>query len=235
MTRKRTALVTGGSRGIGLAIARELAAAGHRVAVTCRGAAPEGLYAVRCDVTDTAEVDAAFSAVERDLGPVEILVANAGITADGPYAVMKEERFTTVIDTNLTGAHRCARRAVRGMVRGRWGRIVFIGSEVALSGNAGQANYAAAKAGLIGLSRSLARELGRRGITVNTVTPGLIRTDMTAGLPACHVEELLARVPVPRVGRPEDVAAAVRWLTDESTGYVTGAVVPVDGGLGMGH
>ncbi|MEU4686516.1 3-oxoacyl-ACP reductase FabG [Streptomyces xinghaiensis] len=234
MTQPRTALVTGGNRGIGLAVAESLAAAGHRVAVTHRGDAPEKLYGVRCDVTSPEEVEEAFTAVERDLGPVGILVANAGITWDTPFALMTEERFGRVIDTNLVGAYRCARRAVPAMLRARWGRIVFIGSEVGLSGNAGQANYAASKAGLVGLARSLARETGRRGITVNTVAPGFVDTDMTRGLREHHREEIVARNPVPRIGTPADVASAVTWLADESAGYVTGAVVPVDGGMGMG-
>ncbi|MEG3631904.1 3-oxoacyl-ACP reductase FabG [Streptomyces poriticola] len=234
MTGRHTVLVTGGNRGIGLAVARRLDEAGHRVVVTYRDSPPEGLDAVRCDVTSARAVDEAFTEVERRHGFVEVLVANAGITRDAPVAVMTEEQFRQVLDTNLTGAYRCVRRAVPGMRRGRWGRIVMIGSEVGQSGNAGQVNYAASKAGLVGMARSLARELGSRGITVNTVAPGLIETDMTGNLPTRHKEGLLALNPVPRAGRAEEVASAVAWLTGDETGYVTGAVIPVDGGMGLG-
>ncbi|MFH9605502.1 3-oxoacyl-ACP reductase FabG (plasmid) [Streptomyces rochei] len=234
MAGRRTVLVTGGNRGIGLAVARALDKAGHRVVVTYRDSPPEGLYAVPCDVTSEQAVGEAFTEVERLHGPVEVLVANAGITRDAPVTVMTEEQFRQVLDTNLTGAYRCVRRAVPAMRRGRWGRIVLIGSEVGQSGNAGQVNYAASKAGLVGMARSLARELGSRGITVNTVAPGLIETDMTANLPARHKEDLLAVNPVPRAGTAEEVASAVAWLAGDDTGYVTGAVIPVDGGMGMG-
>jgi NAD(P)-dependent dehydrogenase (short-subunit alcohol dehydrogenase family) len=234
MSVARTVLVTGGNRGIGLATARALSAAGHRVAVTYRTKAPEGFCAVRCDVTSPGAVDEAFTEVERKLGPVEVLVANAGITRDAPVTLMTEEQFGQVLDTNLAGAYRCVRRAVPAMRRGRWGRIVLIGSEVGQSGNAGQVNYAASKAGLVGMARSLARELGARGITVNTVAPGLIETDMTADLADRHKKALVAASPVPRAGTAEEVASAVTWLVGEDTGYVTGAVIPVDGGMGMG-
>lgn len=231
---RRTVLVTGGNRGIGLAVARRLAEEGHRVGVTYRERPPEGLCAVRCDVSCPGSVDEAFTEVERRLGPVEVLVANAGITRDAPVTLMTEEQFGQVLDTNLTGAYRCVRRAVPGMRRGRWGRIVLIGSQAGQSGSAGQTNYAASKAGLVGMARSLARELGRRGITVNTVAPGLIDTDMTAGLAPRHKDAHLASCPVPRIGAAHEVASAVAWLAGEDAGYVTGAVLPVDGGMGLG-
>ncbi|GGJ81426.1 beta-ketoacyl-ACP reductase [Pilimelia anulata] len=232
----RTVLVTGGNRGIGLAVARAFAKQGDRVAVTHRsGDAPEGLYGVRCDVTDADSVDAAFTAVEAELGPVEVLVANAGITADTLLMRMSEEQFTSVLDTNLTGAWRCARRATAKMVRGRWGRVILISSVVAMTGQTGQVNYAASKAGLIGLARSMSRELGSRNITANVVAPGFIETDMTAGL----TDELRAQyrksVPAGRFAEPDEVAGVVTWLAGDAAAYVTGAVIPVDGGLGMGH
>jgi 3-oxoacyl-[acyl-carrier protein] reductase len=232
----RTVLVTGGNRGIGLAIARAFAEAGHRVAVTHRGpTAPEGLYGVACDVTDAAAVDAAFTAIEADLGPVEVLVANAGITNDTLLMRMSEEQFTGVLDTNLTGAWRCARRAATKMVRARWGRMIFISSVVGLYGSAGQVNYAASKAGLVGLARSITRELGSRGVTANVVAPGFVATDMTAELPEARTAEILKAVPAARFAEPAEVAGVVTWLAGDDAGYVTGAVIPVDGGLGMGH
>ena len=232
----RSVLVTGGNRGIGLAIARRLAADGDSVTVTSRSGEPvEGLSVVTCDVRDAASVDAAFTAVEQDQGPVEVLVANAGITQDQLLALMKEDAFTDVIDTNLTGAYRVARRAVRGMLKMRRGRIIFISSVVGLLGSGGQANYAASKAGLIGLARSLARELGTRNITVNVVAPGFVDTDMTAALADDKKAAILAGVPLRRYASADEVAAAVAFLASADAAYITGAVLPVDGGLGMGH
>ncbi|WP_027588296.1 3-oxoacyl-ACP reductase FabG [Acidipropionibacterium thoenii] len=232
----RVALVTGGSRGIGAAIARALAADGYRVAATSRsGTAPEGVLPVVCDVTDAASVDAAFATVEAELGPVEVLIANAGITKDTLLARMSEEDFTSVLDTNLTGAYRVIRRAARAMTRARFGRIVVMSSVVGLLGSPGQVNYAASKAGLIGIARSVSRELGARGITCNVVAPGFIATDMTASLPDKTVEDYTMRIPARRLGEVDDVVNAVRFLASDATSYITGAVIPVDGGLGMGH
>ncbi|PRW63743.1 3-oxoacyl-ACP reductase FabG [Actinopolyspora mortivallis] len=232
----RSVLVTGGNRGIGLAIAKAFLAAGDRVAVTHRGSgAPEGMLGVRCDVTDQEQVASAFDEVEAAHGRVEVLVANAGITDDGLLLRMGEEQFRRVVDANLGGAYRVAKRAASSMLRNRRGRMVFISSAVALSGGPGQANYAASKAGLIGFARSLARELGSRAITANVVTPGFVTTDMTEELPEDRKNEILAQVPLARFADPEEVAGAVRWLASDEAAYVTGAVVPVDGGLGMGH
>jgi NAD(P)-dependent dehydrogenase (short-subunit alcohol dehydrogenase family) len=229
-------LVTGGNRGIGLAIARAFAKQGDRVAVTHRGSgAPEGLFGVQCDVTDSAAVDAAFSSVEGELGPVEVLVANAGITDDTLLLRMSEEQFQRVIDTNLTGAFRCAKRASAKMLRARWGRIIFISSVVGLYGGPGQVNYAASKAGLVGMARSITRELGGRNITANVVAPGFIETDMTDGLPEQRKAEIISVVPAGRLAHPDEVAAAVTWLAGDAAAYISGAVIPVDGGLGMGH
>ncbi|MFC7484134.1 3-oxoacyl-ACP reductase FabG [Luedemannella flava] len=232
----RTVLVTGGNRGIGLAIAEAFAKQGDRVAITHRGSgAPAGMFGVTCDVTDPAAVDAAFAAVEAELGPVEVLVANAGITDDTLLMRMSEEQFDRVLDTNLTGSWRFAKRAATKMMRARWGRMIFISSVVGLSGGAGQVNYAASKAGLVGVARSIARELGSRNVTANVVAPGFIATDMTAALPEARREEILKSIPAGRLADPEEVAAVVTWLASDSAGYVTGAVIPVDGGLGMGH
>jgi 3-oxoacyl-[acyl-carrier protein] reductase len=232
----RSVLVTGGNRGIGLAIARRLAAGGDQVTVTSRSGDPvEGLAVVACDVTGTASVDAAFKQVEEQQGPVEVLVANAGITHDQLLALMKEEDFARVIDTNLTGAFRVSKRAVRGMMRLRHGRLIFISSVVGLLGSAGQANYAAAKSGLVGLARSLARELASRNITANVVAPGFVDTDMTASLPQERKQAILANVPLGRYASTEEVAGVVAFLAGDDAAYITGAVIPVDGGLGMGH
>ena len=232
----RSALVTGGNRGIGLAIARRLAAGGDRVTVTSRsGEQVEGLATVACDVRDAASVDEAFAKVEADQGPVEVLVANAGVTKDQLLALLSEDAFTTVIDTNLTGAYRVAKRAVRPMMRLRHGRLIFISSVVGLSGSAGQANYASAKAGLVGLARSLARELASRNITSNVVAPGFVDTDMTAALSEEQKAEILNRVPLGRIASADEIAATVAFLASDNADYITGAVIPVDGGLGMGH
>jgi 3-oxoacyl-[acyl-carrier protein] reductase len=228
-------LVTGGNRGIGLSIARAFAAAGDRVAVTHRGSgAPDGLFGVSCDVTDGDAVDAAFSAVEAEQGPVEVLVSNAGITDDTLLMRMSEDSFNRVLDANLTGAYRVAKRATPGMLKAKRGRMIFISSVVAFAGAPGQANYAASKAGLVGLARSIARELGSRNITANVVAPGFIETDMTAELTEARRKEILASVPLRRYGSVEEIAAVVQFLGSEAAGYVSGAVVPVDGGLAMG-
>jgi 3-oxoacyl-[acyl-carrier protein] reductase len=232
----RSVLVTGGNRGIGLAIARRLAAGGDQVMVTSRSGDPvPGLSVVRCDVTDAASVDAAFAQAETRHGPVEVLVSNAGITQDQLLALMKEEDFAGVVDTNLTGAYRVARRAVRGMMRQRRGRLIFLSSVVGLLGSPGQANYAASKAGLVGLARSLARELASRNITANVVAPGFVDTDMTAALPDERKKDILASIPLARYATADEVAGVVAFLASEDGGYITGAVIPVDGGLGMGH
>ncbi|OIV38935.1 3-oxoacyl-[acyl-carrier-protein] reductase [Mangrovactinospora gilvigrisea] len=232
----RSVLVTGGNRGIGLAVARAFAANGDKVAVTHRsGEVPEGLLGVRCDITDAEQVEAAFKQVEEAHGPVEVLVANAGITNDQLLLRMSEEDFSRVLDTNLVGTFRTVKRAVRGMLRARKGRVVLISSVVALLGSAGQTNYAASKAGLIGFGRSLAREVGSRNITVNVVAPGFVDTDMTRALTEEQREAYAKQVPLGRAAAPEEIAATVRFLSSDDAAYITGAVIPVDGGLGMGH
>jgi NAD(P)-dependent dehydrogenase (short-subunit alcohol dehydrogenase family) len=231
----RTVLVTGGNRGIGLAIARAFAASGDRVAVTHRGSgAPDGLFGVPCDVTSADQVDAAFSAVEAEYGPVQVLVSNAGTTDDTLLLRMSEASFVGVVDANLSGAYRVAKRAAPGMLRARSGRMIFISSVVALVGAPGQANYAASKAGLIGLARSIARELGSRSITANVIAPGFVDTDMTAAMTDARRTEVLANVPLKRYGQPAEIAGAALYLASDAAAYVTGAVLPVDGGVGMG-
>ena len=232
----RTVIVTGGNRGIGRAIASEFVAQGHRVAVTARsGEGPEGTLTVRAEMTDAASIDSAFSEVEAALGPVEVVVANAGITRDTLLLRMSEDDFTDVIDTNLSGAFRVIKRASKGMLKARFGRVILVSSVVGLYGSAGQINYSASKSGLIGIARSLTRELGSRGITANVVAPGFIETDMTAELPEATQAEYKKAIPAGRYGSAEEVAKAITWLASDDAAYISGAVIPVDGGLGMGH
>ncbi|WP_144718060.1 beta-ketoacyl-ACP reductase [Agrococcus jejuensis] len=232
----RTVLVTGGNRGIGRAIATAFVDAGYRVAVTARsGEGPEGTLTVRADVTDAASIDAAYSQIEAELGPVEIVVANAGITRDTLLMRMSEQDFSDVVDTNLTGSFRVVQRASKGMLRAKFGRIILVSSVIGLFGGAGQANYAASKAGLVGLARSITRELGSRGITANVVAPGFIETDMTDALPAEQQAQYKSQIPAGRFASPEEVAKVITWLASDDAAYVSGAVIPVDGGLGMGH
>jgi len=232
----RSVLVTGGNRGIGLAIARAFAALGDAVAITHRGSdVPDGLLGIRCDVTDPGALDAAYDEAEAAHGPVEVLVANAGITRDGLLLRMSDADWQAVIDTNLTGTFRAVRRASKSMLRQRRGRIVLISSIVGLTGSAGRVNYAASKAGLVGLARPVARELGSRSITANVVAPGFVDTDMTAALPDSRRDEILGQIPLGRYATPDEVAGVVTWLAGDAAAYITGAVIPVDGGLGMGH
>jgi len=232
----RVVLITGGSKGIGLACAKAFAALGDKVAITYNSSPPPPeFFGVKCDVTDTAQVDAAFAAVEEHFGTVEILVSNAGITKDTLLLRMKEADFTEVIDANLTAAFRVVKRATPGMLKARSGRIILMSSVVGLLGSAGQANYAASKAGLVGFARSLARELGSRSITVNVVAPGPVETDMTAALTAEQLQTITSSVPLQRMATPEEVAGVVAFLASQPAAYITGAVIPVDGGLGMGH
>jgi 3-oxoacyl-[acyl-carrier protein] reductase len=232
----RVVLITGGSKGIGLACAKAFAALGDKVAITYNSTPPPPeFFGVKCDVTDTAQVDAAFTAVEENFGTVEVLVSNAGITKDTLLLRMKEADFTEVIDANLTAAFRVVKRATPGMLKARSGRIILMSSVVGLLGSAGQANYAASKAGLVGFARSLARELGSRSITVNVVAPGPVETDMTAALTAEQLQTITSSVPLQRMATPEEVAGVVAFLASQPAAYITGAVIPVDGGLGMGH
>jgi len=232
----KVVLVTGGNRGIGKSIAEAFIKAGYKVAVTVRsGEGPQGSLSVKADVTDPASLDAAYAEIEEKLGPVEILVANAGITRDTLLMRMTDEEFEEVINTNLTGAFRVVRRATKGMIKARYGRVILIGSVVALLGSPGQVNYSAAKSGLIGLARSLTRELGGRGITANVVAPGFIDTDMTAELSEEMQADYKKRIPAGRFAAPEEVANVVLWLAGDDAAYISGAVIPVDGGMGMGH
>ncbi len=232
----RVVLVTGGARGIGLACAQRFASLGDKVAVTYHSSPPpEGFLAVKCDVTSQGDVDEAFARIEGELGPVEVLVSNAGVTKDGLLLRMSESDFASVIDTNLTAAYRVAKRASGPMLKARSGRLIFVSSVVGLLGSAGQANYSASKAGLVGLARSIARELGSRSITANVVAPGPVGTDMTATLGDKRQAELTAAVPLGRFATPQEVAGVVAFLASADAAYITGAVIPVDGGLGMGH
>lgn len=236
MSTERVVLVTGGNRGIGRAIAERFVAAGYRTAVTARsGEGPAGTITVRADVTDAASLDAAFTEVEQQLGPVEIVVANAGITKDTLLLRMTEEDFDSVVATNLGGTFRVVKRASKGMLRAKWGRVILISSVVGLYGSAGQINYSSSKAALVGFARSLTRELGGRGITANVVAPGFIETDMTAELPAETQAEYRRNIPAGRFATADEVAGVVTWLASEDAAYISGAVIPVDGGLGMGH
>jgi len=236
MSSDRVVLVTGGNRGIGRAIAERFVAQGYKVAVTARsGEGPEGTLTVRADVTDAAAVDAAFTEVEKTLGPVEIVVANAGITKDTLLLRMSEDDFESVVATNLGGTFRVVKRASKGMLRARFGRIILISSVVGLYGSAGQVNYSASKSALVGFARSITRELGARGITANVVAPGFIETDMTAELPEETQKQYKANIPAGRFATPDEVAGVVTWLAGDDAGYISGAVIPVDGGLGMGH
>ncbi|MDO8336907.1 MAG: 3-oxoacyl-ACP reductase FabG [Microcella sp.] len=236
MTTQRTVLVTGGNRGIGFAIAEEFLAQGHRVAVTARsGTGPEGALTVTADVTDAASLDAAYSEVEAAYGPIEVVVANAGITRDTLLLRMSDEDFQSVVDTNLTGAFRSVKRAMKGMLKARFGRIILISSVVGLYGSPGQVNYSSSKAALVGMARSITRELGGRGITANVVAPGFIETDMTAELPEEQQKAYKDSIPAGRFASPQEVARVVTWIASDDAAYISGAVIPVDGGLGMGH
>lgn len=232
----RVALVTGGNRGIGYSIAHELVGRGYKVAVTARsGEGPAGALTVRADVTDSASLDAAIAEVENKLGSIEILVANAGITKDTLLLRMSDEEFEEVINTNLNGVFRIVKRVSKGMLKGKFGRIILIGSVVGLFGSAGQVNYSASKSGLVGIARSITRELGSKNITANVIAPGFINTDMTAALPEDVATKYKQQIPAGRFAEPEEVAKVVAWFASEDAGYISGAVIPVDGGLGMGH
>jgi 3-oxoacyl-[acyl-carrier protein] reductase len=236
MNQPRVVLVTGGNRGIGFAIAQQFIEAGHKVAVTVRsGTGPEGSLSVKADVLDGASLDAAIAEVEGTLGPIEVLIANAGITKDTLLLRMSDEDFESVIDTNLNGVFRVLKRATKSMIKQRFGRVILIGSVVGLLGSPGQINYSASKSALVGMARSLSRELGGRGITANVVAPGFIDTDMTAELSKEQQQDYLSRIPVGRFASPAEVAKVVSWLASDDAAYITGAVIPVDGGLGMGH
>lgn len=236
MSNERVVLVTGGNRGIGRAIAERFVADGYRVAVTVRsGEGPEGTLTVRADVTDAAALDAAFTEVEAALGPVEIVVANAGITKDTLLLRMSEDDFDSVVATNLGGSFRVVKRAAKGMLRARWGRVILISSVVGLYGSAGQINYASSKSALVGFARSLTRELGARGITANVVAPGFIESDMTASLPEQVQADYKKSIPAGRFATTDEVAGVIAWLASDDAAYISGAVIPVDGGLGMGH
>lgn len=236
MTSDRVVLVTGGNRGIGRAIAERFVRDGYRVAVTARsGEGPEGTLTVRADVTDADSIDAAFSEVEEKLGPIEVVVANAGITKDTLLMRMSEDDFDSVVATNLGGTFRVVKRASKGMLRARFGRVILISSVVGLYGSAGQVNYSASKSGLVGFARSLTRELGARGITANVVAPGFIETDMTAELPEDTQKQYKSSIPAGRFASADEVAGVVTWLAGDDAAYISGAVIPVDGGLGMGH
>lgn len=236
MATQRTVVVTGGNRGIGYAIAEEMLAHGHRVAVTARsGEGPAGTLTVRAEMTDSDSIDAAFREIEDTYGPIEVLIANAGITKDTLLMRMSEDEFTTVIDTNLVGTFRAVKRATKGFLKQRFGRVILISSVVALYGSPGQTNYSASKSGLIGFARSLTRELGGRGITANVVAPGFIETDMTAELSTEQQDTYLKSIPAARFGQASEIAKTVAWLAGDDAGYISGAIIPVDGGLGMGH
>jgi 3-oxoacyl-[acyl-carrier protein] reductase len=233
---QRVALVTGGNRGIGYAIAEELVSAGYKVAVTARsGQGPTGTLTVVADVTDSGSLDLALSEVEQKIGPVEILVANAGITKDNLLLRMSEEEFEEVINTNLTGVFRLVKRVTKGMLKAKFGRIILIGSVVGLYGSAGQVNYSASKSALVGMARSITRELGSKNITANVIAPGFINTDMTAALPQDLADKYRSQIPIGRFAEAEEVAKVVAWFASEQARYISGAVIPVDGGLGMGH
>lgn len=236
MTTSRTVLVTGGNRGIGRAIAERMIEEGHRVAVTARsGEGPVGALTVRAEMTDAASIDQAFTEIEAQLGPVEVVVANAGITRDTLLLRMSEAEFTEVIDTNLTGTFRVVKRAAKGLLKARFGRVILISSVVGLYGSPGQINYSSSKAALVGFARSLTRELGARGITANVIAPGFIETDMTAELPEDQQRRYLESIPAGRFGQVAEIAGVAAWLASDEAGYISGAVIPVDGGLGMGH
>lgn len=236
MTNSRVVLITGGNRGIGYAIAQEFISGGHKVAVTVRsGSGPEGALSVKADVLDPQSLDAAIAQVESELGPVEVLVANAGITKDTLLLRMSDEDFEEVINTNLNGVFRVLKRATKSMIKNRFGRVILIGSVVGLLGSPGQINYSASKSALVGMARSLSRELGGRGITANVVAPGFIDTDMTSELTEAQQKDYLSRIPAGRFASPAEVAKVVSWLASDDASYITGAVIPVDGGLGMGH